>query len=70
MVVITFLGVTLIIRVTFLHLLTLEAVLVAITEAIHHIFLMFLCLILTSKCIDDVDDDDDYDDDDDDDYDD
>ena len=40
--------------------LTLEAVLVAIAEASHHISLMNLCLILMSKCInDDVDDDDD-----------
>ena len=40
--------------------LTLEAVLVAIAEASHHMSLMNLCLILMSKCInDDVDDDDD-----------
>ena len=60
MVVITISGVTLIIRATFLHLLTLEAVLVAIAEVIQHIFLMFLCVILMSKCsntVHDVDDD-------------
>ena len=40
--------------------LTLEAVLVAIAEASHHMSLINLCLILMSKCInDDVDDDDD-----------
>ena len=39
--------------------LTLEAVLVAIAEASHHISLMNLCLILLSKCINDDDDDDD-----------
>ena len=42
--------------------LTLEAVLVAIAEASHHISLMNLCLILLSKCINDDDDDDDDDD--------
>ena len=41
--------------------LTLEAVLVAIAEASHHISLMNLCLILLSKCINDDDDDDDDD---------
>ena len=41
--------------------LTLEAVLVAIAEASHHISLMNLRLILLSKCINDDDDDDDDD---------
>jgi len=49
--------------------LTLEAVVVAIAEASHHMFLMLLFLIVMSKCINDVNDNeyDDYDGDDDDD---
>jgi hypothetical protein len=50
--------------------LTLEAVLVEIAETTHHISLMNLCLILMSKCINDVDDDSDDNDDDSDDVDD
>jgi hypothetical protein len=59
--------------VTFIGVpLTLEAMVVAIAEATHHISQMNLCLILMSKCInnDDYNDGDDDDDDDDDDSDD
>jgi len=41
--------------------LTLEAVVVAIAEASHHMFLMLLFLIVMSKCINDVNDNEYYD---------
>ena len=40
---------------TFLGLLTLEAVALAVAEVNHQVLLIFLCLTLTGKCINDDD---------------
>jgi hypothetical protein len=47
--------------VLFMGLTTLEAVVVAIAEASHHMFLILLFLIVMSKCINDVNDNEYYD---------
>jgi hypothetical protein len=47
--------------VLFMGLITLEAVVVAIAEASHHMFLILLFLIVMSKCINDVNDNEYYD---------